>query len=149
MKLFIFGLILAIFLQTTLLPLNLCLVLFCVRSLVKAQKSTLYISLIFGVLLGILSSVNIGFYPLIFLLSIKSIEVFKASYLYNNIIFFLPILFIIYLIISLLSGLILGLSFSFMQVIFETLISVPFYFLIKFWEERFIVRPQIKLKLKT
>ncbi len=149
MRIFIFGLILALLLQTTLLPLNLCLMLIFVRSLITVQKSTLYIGLIFGVLLGVLSNVNMGFYPMIILLSVKLIEIFKESPLYNNIIFFLPILFIIYLITSLLSSLILDLSFSFMQVIFETFISIPFYFLIKFWEERFIVHPQVKLKFKN
>ncbi len=149
MKAFILGLILATLLQTTLLPINLCLMLICVRSLVTTKISTLYLSVIFGVLLGVLSNTNIGFYPLIFLIAAKIIELFKASPLYNNVIFFLPLLFIVYLLISLISQIALGLSFSIVQVISETLFSIPLYFLIKFWEERFIVRPQVKLKFKT
>lgn len=139
----------ALFLQTTFLPLNLCLMLICTRSLVTTQKSTLILGAIFGVLLGILSNINLGFYALVFLLASKAIEIFKASPLYNNIIFFLPLLFFIYLISSLFSSLILVSSFSWVQVIFETFISIPIYFLIKFWEERFIVRPQVKLKFKS
>ena len=147
MKTFILLLIFVTLLQTAFIPVNLCLILLVCRSLVISDRMNFYLALISGIVLGLLSSSNLGFYPLIFLVYIYLLSLFKKSAFSTNFLLFLPIALLIYATTAFLEKLIFNQSFSFSKLIFETLLTLPLYLLVRFWEERFVVRKGIKLKI--
>lgn len=147
MKTFILFLTLAIFLQTTIIPANLCLIIIVCRGLIVDDRVNFYIVFILGVALGLLLSVNIGFYALIFLFLSYLLSIFKKSSFSSNFLLFLPIAFLSYFFTALLEKLFLNQTISLYKILFELLLTIPIYFMIRFWEERFVPKAGIKLKI--
>lgn len=148
MKLFLVILILAAFLQTTFIPFNLCLILLICRSFVSSENQNLVIALLIGIFLSLLTSQNIGFWALIFLSVVKLTQLTKIFPITNNFLTILPTTLFMVTLVSFLENLFHQQSLNFLKIIFETFLSLPFYLSIRFWEERFIVDPEIKLKIK-
>lgn len=99
--------------------------------------------------MGALTGQNLGIWPLIFLGTSRLIHLLKKlpfSFNYKTLI---PISFLIYLLVSILEKILFGQSINIIKVILETGLTLPTYFFIKFWEERFIVKPDIKLRIKN
>ncbi|MBI2011606.1 hypothetical protein HYS91_02440 [Candidatus Daviesbacteria bacterium] len=149
MKLFLVILIVAAILQTTLIPLNLCLTLLIARTLIVSEKMNLFLAFLGGILVGFLSSQNIGFYAIFFLLISKLLSLVKITPIHSNIYAILPLSFLGFLLMAFGELVFLKISLSYGKIIVETCISIPTYFLLRFWEGRFIVRPQIKLRVKS
>lgn len=149
MKLFTLFLILAVFLQTTLIPINLTLILLFNRSLIVQEKTNFYLAFLAGVLLGIISTTNLGFYPILFLIYVKIASLIKRSPLSNNIFSLVLTGGLIFISSSFLEKIFLGANFSLLKILVEVVLSLPIYFLVRIWEERFMVKPHIKLKIKS
>ena len=147
MKTFILLLILAALLQSSFLPLNLVLILLICRSFVVLEYSNLILGFSIGILLGILTSQNIGFWPLVFLIMIKLASSFKKLPISSNALTIIPFSLIIVLLTSVTEKIFLNQSINISKVIAEATISLPVFLLIRLWEERFIVRSEIKLKV--
>ncbi len=147
MKLFIIVLILACLIQTSFLPVNLCLILLICRSLARPDSNNLYLAFAAGIFLGILSSLNIGFYALAFLIIIEIVELLKNSRITSNILTVVPISAVLFLGLAVTEKIVLGMSINFWIISIDALLSLPFFVAVKFWEERFIVLPDVKLKL--
>lgn len=148
MRLFLLLLLLGSFAQTAFLPINLVLIFLITRSLVVEERSNYFGAFFIGVIMGVLTGQNLGIWPLIFLGVVKLINLLKKlpfSFNYKTLI---PLAFLIYLTVSFLEKILFGQSINIIKVIFETGLTLPIYFFVKFWEERFIVKPDIKLKIK-
>ena len=148
MKTFIFVIILAAFLQTTTIEVDLVLLLVLSRSLERDDSFNMYMAFFAGILLGLLTATNIGFYALFFLIATRVGYLLRKSPVTNNIFTILPIAFFMATALGLAERIFLGQSINIVRYIIDTLSSLPIYFCVKFWEERFIVAPQMKLKLK-
>ncbi|MBI3486002.1 hypothetical protein HY025_03585 [Candidatus Daviesbacteria bacterium] len=147
MKLFILILVLAIFLQTTLTPIDLCLMLLICRSFIVDEKINYYLAFFNGIFLGVLTSQNLGFFALFFLITVKLISLIKKTALTANFLSILPVAFLILLTQSFLEKFFFNQTINFNKIYVEVILILPIYLLVRFWEERFIVRPGIKLKI--
>jgi len=147
MKLFIFILILACFLQGAFLPLNIALILLISRSLIAVERSNLYLAFIAGILLGLLTSLNIGFYALIFIVMVELTHLLRKSPLSANILTVVPLTFLFLLALSLLEQFIFGSAVQTSLLLIQAVLSLPIFLLVRFWEERFIIAAPLKLKV--
>ncbi len=147
MKLFTVIIILAALIQSSFLPLNLVLILLICRSLVVEDSYNMILALSMGILLGILTAQNIGFWPLIFLIVIRLLYLVKKLPVTNNVLTIPPIVFVTILAVSFIEQLIFHQTLNLIIIILESLLSVPLYLLERFWETRFTVHSGVKLKL--
>lgn len=147
MKLYIILIILGALIQTSFLPVDLVLLILISRGLVVADKENFYLAFISGVTLGLFQGVNLGFYPLIFLTVALLTYLFKKSPLSSNLLVTLPLAAFLILGFFFSEEVIFKKSFSYSQILIETIFILPIYVFIRFWEERFIVSPNIKLKI--
>lgn len=148
MKLIILLIILSAFLQTTFIPLNLVLLFIIARSFALSDDANFLLSFIAGIFVALLSSQNIGIYPIIFLSVTQIIYWFKKLPFSTNILLIIPVFLLICTGVSYIEQTIFHQSFNIFKIIFETLIGTSIFIFVKFWEERFIVKPQLKLRMR-
>lgn len=147
MKTLIIIFIIAAFLQTTILPIDLVLLILICRSYLKSDSSNLYLAFFFGILTAYLNLESIGFMSSIYLILVEATGILSKFRLAGNPFLIVPLTFC-FLSFSQFANLILNHStFAFSNIIIASLLSLPILFLVKLWEERFIVQKEIKLKM--
>jgi hypothetical protein len=136
------------FLQSAFLPVNLVMVILVARALVVPDRENLFLAFFGGIILSFLTQVNLGYFPLIFILVVKLGEFIKTFPVSFNI-------FMIFLSGSVLIAIVGGLNMLFISQnmslythLVEAILVVPFYFVIKLWEERFVVKSHMKLRMR-
>ena len=149
MKIFIFLLILAAFLQSSFIPINLVLILLIARSLAIPEKQNLYAAFLAGILLGLLQSQNLGFWTLSFVLLVKLLTLSKKLPFSRNLLTVLIVSGLALGLVSLGQSLYFHQAFELSKLIWEIVLSGPVYLMILFWEERFVVKPETRLKLRS
>lgn len=148
MKTLIVILIVAAFLQTTILPLDLVLIILICRAYVKGGKENLYLGFIFGLLISHLSLTLMGVKSILYLIFITVTQLLSKTRLAGNSLIIIPLSFILLSANQITNSILLGQSLQiFPRVLVESVISLPILYLIRLWEERFIVRGDIKLKV--
>ncbi len=148
MKLFFLIFILAAFIQTSFLEINLCLMLIIARSFVVERPSNYVVAFGGGIILGLLSGQNLGYLAVIFLITTKLIQIFKKLPISSNFLTVIPISAVIMIIFAWVELLLFNHTVNLIKVVLESILILPIYALVRFWEERFIVRHEIKLKFK-
>lgn len=148
MKTLIVILILAVFFQTSFVPINLLLIIIFARSLIVEEKINYFLAFIFGLLLGILSSQNLGFWPAVLLVAVKIGHLLKKLPFSTNLFTVTPISFLVIYLAHLLESSIFGKSIQINLVLIEGIFCLPAYLLIKVFEEKFIFKPEIKLRIR-
>lgn len=143
----IICLILIQFLQTVFLGFDLMLVVIASRSLIVEEKSNYYLAFSIGLLGSHLTGQPLGFLSLIYLLTVKVTHLLKRTSLGNHYLTVLPLIFFFSLIVQFTLDFFSRSSFNFSPVIWQTVFALPVYLIIKFWEERFILKKEIKLKI--
>lgn len=138
MRTVIFILILASFLQTTIVPIHLVLMILICRSVVDSGRENLFLAFGFGLLNAHLTLGNLGFQSFLYLASVQVGQIFSRWRFSTHWLLIYPLTVVLLLIYAL--------QFS-PQVFIESMFSIPIFFLVKLWEERFIVKKDIKLKL--
>lgn len=147
MKTFLLVLSLFAFLQSAFLPINMVLVLIIARSLVVEDRENLFAAFFGGLILSFLAQVNLGYYPLLFIFIVKIAGMLKKLPVsFNYLMVFLSGIFLI-TIGTLLNSFFIGINFEIYSHIIEAILVLPVYYLIKFWEDRFIVKPHMKLRV--
>lgn len=148
MKTLIVVLIISTFLQTTVLSINLVLMILILRSLVRNDVASLYLAFFIGLLMSLLDFKPLGFYSLIYLVAILGSQLVTRLRFSNYLLIIFPV------VITFLLGERLVLSWIdkeslqiWPQIAAEIFLILPTYILIRFWEERFIVRGDIKLRV--
>lgn len=136
MKTLIIILIIVSFLQTTIWPLDLALVILISRAYLRAQKSNLYLAFFLGLLISHLTLSPIGVKSMVYLAVVQIIQVLSKSRLAGHPFLVVPLTFIVILADS-------GLS----AAIWAGFVSLPVFYSLKIWEERFIPTKEIKLRI--
>lgn len=148
MKTLVIILIIASFLQTTVLPIDLVLMILICRSYIKISSSNLYLAFIFGVLISHLNLVTLGLDSLIFIVCVQITQGLSKTRLAGNFLLIIPITFVLLSLSGILTSVFLNQSLEiFPKVLLESLIALPLLYALKMWEERFKVSGDIKLKI--
>lgn len=140
MKTLIIILIIASFLQTTIVSINIVLLILICRAYLKTDRANLYLAFVFGLLAGHLNLNILGMTSLVYLLIVSSTHALSKLRLASNPLLVVPISFIF---LSLDQFAAWNLS----KIIISSFLSLPAFYLIRLWEERFIVQKDIKLKI--
>jgi len=147
MKTLIIILIIASFIQTTILPIDLVLLILICRSYIKSDCANLYLAFFFGIFISHLNLASIGFQSLIYLSSVETTEILSKLRLAGNPLLIVPLAFFLITLSQFANSILGHSSFEFSKAIFACFLSLPVLLLVRLWEERFIVRKEIKLKM--
>lgn len=148
MKTLIVSLIIASFLQSTILPLDLVLIILICRALIKEDKENLYLAFAFGLFIAHLNGHLLGFQSVIYLLVIFSTQLISKSRLSKNSLLVIPLSFVCLFFNEIAISLIVSQSIQlFPKIVLETILCIPVFYLLRVWEERFIPRKEIKLRV--
>lgn len=141
--------ILSAFVQTSFLGINLVMLIVVARSFVMETKANYFLAFFAGILLGLLSAQNIGFWPLILLVGVKIGHVIRKLPFSISVLTFMPVAVASVLIAAGAEFLFLKQTINWTKVIIEILCSIPIFAFIRFWEDKFFIRPStVKLKLR-
>jgi rod shape-determining protein MreD len=148
MKAFIFVLILAAFIQSTVLPINLVLLLIIIRSYIRIERENLYLAFAFGLFLSLLEHTPLGLYSLLYLILVEVTHLFSKAPISRNFFTVIPIMVVLLVVNDVVTSLIEGISIHiFPQILVEGILILPIYIVLRMWEERFIVRKEVRLKV--
>lgn len=146
MKTLIIILIIASFLQTTIIPIDLVLLILICRAYTKTDQENLYLGFAFGFLVSHLNLFGLGFQSLIYLFSIQSTQVLSKLRLAGNPLLIIPVS-LAFLSLNQIAGSVINYqTWELSKVIFASFLSLPILYLVRLWEERFVVRKEIKLR---
>lgn len=146
MKTLIIVLIIASFLQSTILPINLVLIILIARSLIRPERANLILAFSFGLLISHLNLQPLGFQSLTFLIFIQFTQILSASKVSANPLLIIPLTSFALSLNLIATSILESQSIHLIpQVLIEGLLSLPIFYLIRLWEERFIVRKEVKL----
>jgi cell shape-determining protein MreD len=111
------------------------------------EKENLYLAFFVGLLLSHLTSTPLGFYSLMFLSFVQITHLFSKSRFFGNFWSVVPLTLVILSVNALISSYIFHQSLQIWpKVVLESVFSLPLFIVIKFWEERFIVK-DLRLKI--
>lgn len=148
MKTTVAVLIIISFIQSTILPLDLVLIILICRSYIKSDKSNLFLAFGFGLLNAHLNLTPLGFQSLTYLIVVTITAGLSKSRLAGNSFLIAPLSFILMSINqAVLSTFIHQSPLIFPKNLLEAFVSLPILYSIRLWEERFIVSKEIKLRL--
>jgi len=142
MKTLIGVLIFIALLQTSVLPLNIVLIILICRSYLRTDKANLFLAFAFGLLLSYLNLNLMGFLSFVYLIIIQATQILSKTRLAGNSLLIVPLVFIALSINDLLLR-----DFNLTKIILESIFSLPIFYIVRIWEERFIVRKEIRLKV--
>lgn len=140
-------LIVASFIQTTILPIDLVLLILICRSYLRSDSSNLYLAFFFGIFISHLNLGNIGFQSLIYLCLIEVTDILSRLRLAGNPLLIVPLTFVLLALSQFANSMLINSNFDFFRIIIACFLSLPILFLLRLWEERFIVRKEIKLRM--
>lgn len=135
------------FLEGTILPFDLILVILIVRSFIVTEKSNYYLAFFFGLLASLLLGYPLGLLSLIYLFSVQVSHIIKTTNLATYWIIVLPLTFFLLFLEQFILKLLNISGFNLPLLLIPTILVLPIYFIVRFWEERFIVSKEIKLKM--
>lgn len=148
MKTLIIVLILISFLQATIMPIELVLLILICRSYIKEDKANLYLAFAFGLLTSHLTLTPLGLNSLIFLILVQITQVLSKTRLAGNSLLIIPLTLILLSVNQLVTSLIIQQTFFLSpKILLESFLSLPILYVVRLWEERFVVRKEIKLKI--
>lgn len=148
MKILIVVLIICSFLQSTIIPVDLNLIILICRSYTRSDKSNLFLAFAFGLLNSYLNLNLLGLQSLIYLVLVSFTQTLSKSRLAGNLLLIMPLV----LFSSAVNQVTLSIAGNysielFPKIFLESFISLPSLYLIRLWEERFIVKREIKLRV--
>lgn len=146
MKTLICILIIASFLQATIVPLDLVLIILLCRAFIRTDRSNLYLAFSFGLFLSLLTFSPVGLQSILFLVLVIAVEGLSKSRLSQNALLILPICFVAIILNIVIISFATHQSLQLIPKIYGGFFSLPILYLIRFWEERFIVKKDIKLR---
>ncbi len=148
MKTLIIILVILSFLQSTIIPMDLVLMVLVLRSYVVCDRSNLILAFIFGLLAAHLTFTPLGFASLLYLVLTLAAQVLNRSPLSHNPLVVFPAMLVFLSLNELIISLSLHQSINIWpKVAIEAFISLPIYLLVRVWEERFVVKPELRLKI--
>lgn len=147
MKTLVFVLIICSFIQSTILPIDLVLIILICRSYIRPHRTNLFLAFSFGLLNAHLTLMPLGILSLIYLVLVAATESLSKSRLAGNPLLIVPLSLLLMSIDHIIPAILIHTSPQlFPKLFWEGFLSLPTLYLIRFWEERFIVQKGIKLK---
>lgn len=141
-------LVIASFIQTIIFPIDLVLIILICRGYVKGDQENLYLAFALGLLVSMLDLRLLGLQSLIYLILIQTTQVFSKLRLAGSWLLLFPVVLVLLSLNQLINSLFLHQSPQFFpKILIGGFLSIPIFFLIKSWEERFIVHKGIKLRV--
>lgn len=148
MKTLIFILVIIAFIQTAVLPLDLILLILICRGYIKTEEKNLYLAFGFGILIAHLEVLPLGLVSIVYLTLVQLTQMLSKFSLAGHFLLIVPLTFVLLSLNQITTSLLIHQTPElFPKVIIESFLSLPVLFLVKLWEERFIVKHEIKLKL--
>lgn len=148
MKTLITVLIICSFLQSTIIHLDLVLIILICRSYIKSDRANLFLAFSFGLFNAHLNLNTLGVTSILYLILVQITQMLSKSRLAGNFVLIIPLSLILLSINDVVFSFLNHQSLHlFPKVILESLLSLPILYLARLWEERFIVRKEIKLKV--
>lgn len=148
MKTLIIILIIASFIQSTILPLDLVLIILICRSYLISDKANYLLAFGFGLLNSHLNLTPLGGESLIYLILISAVSSLSKLRLAGNIYLIVPLALVLLLINQATLSFFTHQSIQiFPKIFLESGLSLPIFYLVRLWEERFIVQSEIKLRV--
>lgn len=124
------------FWQVSFLSFNLILIILLVRSFILPEsRSTYLLGFFLGILTSLLDSSPLGLHSLIFLLTIKLVSTVRLSALASHYLSLIPIALCLFIINAYFYQIVFSTSFSFLSLIWQTILVIPLYWIVRFWEE--------------
>lgn len=147
MKALIVVLIVAAFLQTTVLPIDLVLLILICRAYLKSGRENIYLASAFGFLVAHLNLTNLGLTAFFYLVIVQITQVISRRSFFNHPLVIIPVSFILLSFSHITNFLLNSQTIEPPKILLAALLSLPVFYLMKFWEERFVVRKEIKLRI--
>lgn len=135
------------FVQVTLLPWNFILIILIARSLIVRDRANFYLAFAFGILLSYLLGYPLGTLSLVYFLAVTVSYIVQRTQFASHSGIVLPLVIVLLFAQFLVERFLTGASFEIWLFLPPVILSLPIYFLVKFWEERFIPTREIKLKM--
>lgn len=139
------------FLQGALFPVNFVLLVILGRTFVVDDRQNYWLAFGFGLLLSLLSGYPLGGLSMIYLFFVTLVSLIKKVELSSHwVVIFSLSLFILFLnqvFLHLLFQTDVNLFDDRLRLLIEALLILPVYFVVRIWEERFIPRSDIRLKI--
>lgn len=146
MKTLLLSIILFAFLQSAIFTLNFVLVILVARNLVVDDTENLFIAFFGGLILSFLTQVNLGYWPLVFILVVKLGQLAKKLPVSFNVLTIFIAGSLQIALVVLLNKIFLGERIEIYPHLIEAVLVVPAFFLIRMWEERFVAKGNFRLK---
>lgn len=144
-------LLLLSFLEGSVLPFSLVFMILICRAFVVPERSNFYLAFWFGLLLSLLLGFPLGSLSLFYLLIILLIGFIRKAQFSANWLAAWPLAFVLLgfhqLAVSFFSGISLTYAFRWQTLLVEEVMILPVYFIVRFWEERFVPKREIRLKV--
>lgn len=148
MKTLILVLIFFSFLQTTIIPVNIVLIILICRAYLRTDPKNLFLAFAFGLLISHLNLTILGLQSITYLIIVEITQALAKSRLASNSLLIIPITLILLSLNQLANSFIIHQTVQlFPNLIIEGFLSLPIFYLIRLWEERFIVHKEIKLRI--
>lgn len=148
MKTLIVVLVLLSFLQVTLIPLNLVLLILILRAYLYPEKINLYLGFFLGLLISFLDSQTLGVYSLAYVFFIQIIHIFRKTPFALHYFVIIPAIVLILSLNRIFLSVVTGSSIQLWpQILKESFLIIPVFLFLKIWEERFVVKPEVKIRL--
>ncbi len=141
-------LILFCFLQEAFLPFNLVLLVLISRAFVVDEKENYYLAFAFGLLLSFLAGYPLGVLSIIYLSLVFAIHIFRRMQFATHLLTLIPIAAVSLFLDGAARSLMLSSSFDLKLFLPQIILIIPVYLATLFWEERFIPKKDLKLKVK-
>lgn len=135
------------FLQGSGFPINLILLIIIARSLVASDKANLWLAFSFGIFLSYLLNLPLGVLSLLYLLIVAVIyAIKKTNFAFHPLV--LTVLSLVFIILDHLTQQLGGnLHINYLIISVEMVLVFPIFLAVRFWEERFIPKGDVKLKM--
>ncbi len=135
------------FLQSTFINIDLVLLIIICRSLIMEDQKNYYLAFGVGLLLAYLTEQPLGIVSIFSFVVIRIVYLLTKTALGNYWLIVIPLVAIIYSVEQLIEQLFFQSPFDLKEIIILAILSLPIYLLMKIWEERFIPKKEIRLKL--
>ncbi len=136
MIIFILTLILIAFWQVSFLSFDLIYLILIARSFLRPMdKANYYLGFGLGVLISLLSSQPLGILSLVYLITTRIMSLIRLPFLDSHYISLLLTTFIFLCLNGMLNWKLFDQSINWQGLLEQTVLVIPLYFIIKFWEE--------------
>lgn len=140
-------LVFASFIQSSLLSVQLILMALLARSFIVTDRLNFGLAFGLGLLLSLLTGGKLGVLSIVYLLGVILIYFIKERSVGSHWAILLPITIFMLMLDAGVKSLIFGASLDIRSTLLQTVLVLPLYFITILWEERFVIKKEIRLKV--